>query len=391
MVHPSLKILMVHPHDLWYDPWTIRIIELARGLQRRGHDVRLCHLPRKERPAHGPLRIHQPDDPPVYDLLPRQQHFIHNYRLLHRLAQDCDILHLQKCFAATALPMLWLSRQLGKPLHYDWDDNETAISRKVEKHFLSRWQLAAYERHLPHFAHTLTYSSQAIHDLALNLGFPEERMRHLPVGANVDRFKPQPPSSEVYTRFQLRPDFLTVLYMGQLEGAAHASHLVEAAPLVLQQAPNTQFLFVGGGEQLPALRRQAESSLVNSSLHVAGYVKADAIPSIVATANICVACFDDDDASRAKSPLKIAEYLASGKPIVASRVGDAPWMTEGCGISVQSGSPEALAQGILTYANDSQRRQRDGLTARQRALELFTWERGVETLLETYRLTTENI
>ena len=106
---------MVHPHDLWYDPWTIRILELGRGLQRHGHRVTLCHLPRREKPKHPPLRQAQPDDPPVYELLPRQQNFVHNFNLLYRLAQDCDVVHLQKCFAAAALPVLWVCRLQNKP------------------------------------------------------------------------------------------------------------------------------------------------------------------------------------------------------------------------------------------------------------------------------------
>jgi len=379
-----LKILMVHPHDLWYDPWTTRILNLARSLRQRGHTVTLCHLPRKDRPAHQPLRGHQPDDPPVHALRPRQQHLWYNYKLLRSLAEGCDILHLQKCFAATALPLLWVARNLGIPLHYDWDDYETAITRKVEKRALSRLQLRVYEKQLPHFAHTLTYASQAIKELALATGFHESRMAHLPVGADTTCFKPDVAHAWVHPRFGLDPNKLTVLYIGQLEGAAHASHLIAAAPYVISEAPGTQFLFVGGGKQLGQLRKSASDSPASKAIHIAGYLPSDQIPAIVAAADICVACFDQDAASAAKSPLKIAEYLASGKPIVTRHVGDAPWMVDGCGISVTPANAKALAKGILTYANNPEKRDHDAQRARQRAESHFTWNRGADTLEQIY-------
>lgn len=385
-----MNILMVHPHDLHHDPWTIRILALARELQKRGHSVQICHLPRRDRPIHAPLRLLQNGDPPLHFLKPRQQHFIYNARLIYRLAQSCDVIHLQKCFAAAALPVLWVARLLGKPLHYDWDDDETAIAHIVEKRRFSRWQLAMYESALPRFASTLTYASQAIRERALRLGFPEERMRHVPVGADTDRFTPEKRSKEILRDWNLDPAKLTILYIGQLEGAAHAHLLIQAAPYVLARFPDVQFLIVGGGEQEAALREEAAQSPARDAICMTGYVDSSRIPDIVGAADVCVACFEDNPASRAKSPLKIAEYLAGGKPIVASRVGDAPWMIEGCGLAVDPGDAQAIAKGVLAYAADPKARTIDGPKARQRALQYFTWERGADILLEAYQMAMSN-
>ncbi len=385
-----MNILMVHPHDIRYDPWTIRILALARCLQDRGHSVQLVHLPRRDAPAHAPLRELCDNDPACHDLKPRQQHVIHNYRLMKRLAVDCDVIHLQKCFAATALPLLWISRLTGKPLHYDWDDDETAISRIVEKRIFSRWQLSIYERMLPNFASTLTYASKAIRDRALKLGFPEERLWHLPVGADINRFTPDNRSKDILKQWNLDPDKLTVLYIGQLEGAAHANLLVDAAPHVIAQHHDIQFLIAGGGEQEDNLRKIVEQSTVRDSIYMTGYVNADVIPELVGAADICIASFEDSAASRAKSPLKIAEYLASGKPVVASRVGEVPWMIQDCGILVDPGDSDAIAQGILQYAANPDRRISDGERARHRALEHFTWDRGADTLIKSYESAAQN-
>lgn len=386
MTSGSFRIVMVHPHDLWHDPWTVRILELARRLQRRGCEVQLVHMPRKERPDHAPLRAPRDDDPPIHELLPRQQHFVRNLRLLGSLAKTADLIHLQKCFPASALPVLWCARRLGKPLHYDWDDDETAISRIVERRWFARWHLAVYEHRLPAFASTITYSSQALRERALRMGYPEERMAHLPVGADLERFHPNCGQRRGLVAFDLDPGRPVVLYIGQLEGAAYAERLVEAAAIVVERLPETQFLFLGGGEQLGGLRARVEASPARAAIRLAGYVAHERVAALVGAADICVACFDDGPAVRAKSPLKIAEYLAAGKAIVASAVGEAPWMVKDCGQTAPPGDAYALAEAILAYALDPERRARDGERARRRAEERFTWERGAETLMKMYAL-----
>lgn len=385
-----MNILMLHPHDLWYDPWTIRILALARELQNRGHTVTLCHMPRKDKPDHQPLRQPQANDPPVYELLPRQHQFLKNLVLLKQLAVQSDILHLQKCFPAASLPLLWISRWLNKPLHYDWDDNESALTRIVEPRRFTRIHINAYERQLPHFASTITCASQSLIEKALQRGFDPERIRHLPVGADIQRFSSEIDGNKEKQRLQLDFSKRTVLYIGQMEGASHARRLIESAPLVIQAYPQVQFVLVGGGRELSKIKQLAAQSPVSNAIIITGYLEADRIPYVVASADVCVACFDDDEATRCKSPLKIAEYLASGKAIVANNVGDVPYMVQDCGVTVEPGNINALAEAIVIYLLNPQKREQDGHRARKRAIDVFNWQRGAEILLEAYRLIQTN-
>lgn len=382
---PTWRVVMVHPHDLWYDPWTIRILELARHLQTRGHQVTLFHMPRKDVPAHGPIREPHPGDPPIIAFRPRQQHVFGNIKQLADAARNADLIHVQKCFPASALPVLWVARHLRKPLHYDWDDHETAISQQVEARVLNRWHLAAYERMMPRFAHTMTVASRALRQKAQESGFPADRIWHVPVGADLNRFEPGYGDRTRLRGFSLDPDKLTVLYVGQMEGAAHAGLLIEAAPWVLEQYTNVQFLLVGGGEQLETFRRQAAQSTARHAIAMPGYLPAHEIPALVGAADICVASFHEDEVTRCKSPLKIAEYLAAGKPIVASAVGDVGWMIEHCGMPARPGSALSLAEGILRYVNDPALREQHAVAARHRAETLFNWDQGAKQLIEAYR------
>ena len=39
-----MRILMLHPHDLYYFPWTIRILRLGLELVQAGHEVTIAYI-----------------------------------------------------------------------------------------------------------------------------------------------------------------------------------------------------------------------------------------------------------------------------------------------------------------------------------------------------------
>jgi glycosyltransferase involved in cell wall biosynthesis len=87
------------------------------------------------------------------------------------------------------------------------------------------------------------------------------------------------------------------------------------------------------------------------------------------------------------SPTKLFEYMAMGKPIVASdldQIGEVlehdrtAWL-------VAPGDPDALAIGIETLVDDRERGARLGAAARDRAVDEHTWRAHVERILEALR------
>jgi glycosyltransferase involved in cell wall biosynthesis len=108
------------------------------------------------------------------------------------------------------------------------------------------------------------------------------------------------------------------------------------------------------------------------------------MPYYIAAADVCVACFKDTEVSRCKSPLKIVEYLASGKPIVASNVGEIRKMVGGAGLLVEPGNFNSLAQGIIRLLADKELRNSLSLRARQRAELKYNWTYTAESLLSAY-------
>ena len=140
-----------------------------------------------------------------------------------------------------------------------------------------------------------------------------------------------------------------ILYLGQLHGGQYVKMFIEAANIVLHHYANTVFLIVGQGYMLDSLKKLAVGLDIKEHVIFTGSVDHDEIPNYIAASDICVACFEDNDITVCKSPLKVVEYLASGKPIVASLVGEVRNMVGGAGLLVAPSNYPALAKAITEF------------------------------------------
>jgi len=381
-----MKILMLHPHDLHYFPWTIRIIRLGQELVRAGHRVTIGYVEFAYKDKAYYEKVIRPELPPEMNYLefkPRARHFFSILKQLKQVCPGVDLVHVQKCFSQVTLPGLFLAYRMDCPIHYDWDDNESGLGHEWIKFRPALWEIKLYERILPRLVDSMSFASEALRQKALRLGVPDEDLFPAPVGADLEAFRPERDGRAVRDRYDLG-EGPVVMYMGQLGGAAYANLLLDAIPLVLREEPGTRFFVVGGGRRLEALMEQAKDLGIGDKVTFSGYVEQERVPDYVAAADVAVATFEDNEITRCKSPLKIAEYLAAGKPIVATDVGDVPRMIEGGGQLVRPGSVEDFAGAIVRYVRDPELRKRHGEVGRRRAEQTYNWQATGRSLLRAY-------
>lgn len=376
-----MKILAVHPHDILTEPWTIRIVKFCEEFRKRGHEVTLIYFPNPNRRKsqtwirkEGLAGIRVLPFP-KYSILP-------NVFRLRKLAKEADLLFFQKAFPHAAIPVLLAALLTGKPVHYDWDDNETAISKEWTKVRAIHCLFYLFEKWLPSMVETVSVSTSGLKELAIRYGAREEKIAMTPVGADLNQFQPREPDPSLYEQHGIKPPI--VIYIGQLEGGSYCDFLLRSAASVLKKKPETNFLIVGGGFKLAELRALAKNLGIEQRVTFTGYISQGLIPSYLSVADVAVAVFQDTDVSRYKSPLKIAEYMAAGKAIVANRVGDVPRMLGDAGILIDSPDPKDLSSGILTLLNDPQKKETLGKSARTRAETLYNWTRSAENILSLF-------
>lgn len=379
---------MIHPHDIYSntEPWTVRIVYLAREFAKRGHSVRLAYFPLIWN-GQEPLEIQRSIT--VIPLCRRLglYNLIFNILKLYRLAKCSDIVHFQKCFYHAAIPAITAALLSKKPIHYDWDDWEVKIYEissqpGVIRNFI-RGFLNLLECTIPKIVDTISVASSKLKIECEKLGIGEDKISEAHVGADLEKFNPKVSGKYVRSKYNIENQL--VLYLGQLHGGQYAKLFIEsAAKLINNFKCNLTFMIVGDGYQAEELKKTASELNLNGRLIFAGAVSHELVPEYIAAADICVASFEENDVTICKSPLKIVEYLASGKAIVASRVGEMPNMVGEAGILTLPGNAQSLAMGIIkAYENDALRISL-GRLARQRAENKYNWTITANNLLAAY-------
>jgi len=241
---------------------------------------------------------------------------------------------------------------------------------------LFAWQ----ERDLPRRAAAVTVASRTLQAQVWGFGVPRERVFYVPNGVagienEILRNEKMPKIDEQFSI--LNSQFSILLYTRFWE--FDLRDLVIALVPIIAGCPAARLLVVGRGErgEERELLRLAERAGVAAAIDYRGWVEPDAIPAMLAGADLALVPMDDTLINRARGLAKLLELMAAGLPIVAGQVGQvAEYIQDGrSGLLVAPGDPAALARATLALLDDSALRTRLGQAARARVAQHYTWDK----------------
>ncbi|AJF61845.1 TPA: glycosyltransferase family 4 protein [Candidatus Woesearchaeota archaeon] len=379
-----MNILIIHPHDIYSasEPWTIRITSIAHEFVKKGHRVKLVYFPLsgKER---GKLK----EKITEYETIPFNRskwYLFSNMKKMAEFGKWADVIHFQKCFSIASIPAIFSAYVNNKPVHYDWDDWEYGIYMFSPPSRIYGWYLNVMEKLLPKLVDSVSVASEELRSMVLEMGFPESRIVKANVCADLDRFSPKYPGAYVRKKYKIEKNPV-VLYLGQLHGAQYAQQFIRSARLILKKMPKAKFMIVGGGQDLPRLNMIVMKMGLQKEIIFTGFAVGKEVNEYLAAADVVVGSFADTKQQRCKSPLKIAEYMASGKAIVASNVGEIPWMLGDAGLLYEPGNYQEMADKVMKLLKNKALRKKLEKKARERAERMFRWEIVADRLLKLYK------
>jgi glycosyltransferase involved in cell wall biosynthesis len=207
------------------------------------------------------------------------------------------------------------------------------------------------------------------------------RVHLVPNGVDPQRFRP-----DVRPALPPSPGSFTVGFVGSMKRWHGLAVLIEACALLHERVPASRLLLVGDGPELAAIRVDLAQRGLTNATHLTGSAAPEDVPALLTSMDAAAAPYPDAKGFYF-SPLKVYEYLASGRAVVASRVGQvaAIMRHEIDGLLCPPGDAAPLAAALERLHNDPALRARLGAAARANAVEHHSWDARAATIIALAR------
>jgi glycosyltransferase involved in cell wall biosynthesis len=280
-----------------------------------------------------------------------------------------------------AFPCVLLGARFRVPVIYDM---QSSLPEQLAGHLgfrsaAAQSALIRLERWLLRRADSIVSSTglaQRVRALA-----PDARLREWQYASALPSARPEEPAA-LRQELGLRPGQPVVLYSGTFEAYQGLPELLAAIPHVRAEVPGVAFVLVGADEAGGTTIARGHADLVREGvLRVVKRQPRERIPGFLALADVLVSprAYGDN------LPLKIFDYMAAGKPIVATDIpAHRAVLDEDCALLTGAWSPE-LASGVVRLLRDRELASRLARAARVCAEQRFGWFEFVRSVDEIYR------
>lgn len=367
-------VLFVAPEPFYEDRGTpIAVREVLVALSELGFETDLLTFPLGESVELPGLKIFRVENPFGFQRVPigfSSRKVLFDLAITVALRQRLRERHYVGIHAVeeAAFPAVFLAKRHRVPVLYDM---QSCLPEQLAKSAFFRFP--PVRAALDASQNWLIRKADAI---ACSAGL-EERVRRVHPKANVAawhypavHFDPVTPVGQLRRSLGIAEDRPVVVYTGNFESYQGVGRLVESIPHVISQVPNAAFVLVGANgttrNPLPAMAGALE---IRGSLITIPRQPRAAIGSYLELADVVVSPRE----SIGNLPLKVFDYMAAGKPIVATDNAthrsvlndDRAWLV--------SPGPEAMGNAIATLLTDRERADTMGEHARTYARNHLGW------------------
>lgn len=210
--------------------------------------------------------------------------------------------------------------------------------------------------------------------------FPEAKVRVIPNGVDVRRFRPLPGGrASRRAALGIEPSAPVCGVVAALRPEKNLQLFLQAAAEVHRQLPAARFLIIGDGPERATLEQEVDRLQLRSVVQLLG-ARRD-IPELLSAMDLFALCSDNE-----ANPVSILEAMSVGLPVVATRVGSiADVVREGLsGLLTTPGDVAAQAEAWLQVLAQPARGAQMGRVGRQVVVTRWSVDRmigGYERLL----------
>jgi glycosyltransferase involved in cell wall biosynthesis len=209
--------------------------------------------------------------------------------------------------------------------------------------------------------------------------FPADKVHVIPNGVDTDRFAPGERRAALMNELGLPFNAPVAGIVARLDKVKNHGSFLRVAAAVRRHVPQAHFLIVGDGPQRSQLESLAADLRVQEGVHFVGN-RAD-VPALLRLMDVFLLTSHNE-----ANPVSILESLASGVPVIATRVGSIPeTVLDGVtGYSIEPGDEAQLAERVCDLFRLPERARQMGAAGRNHVVKHWSLEQMVsryETLI----------
>jgi colanic acid biosynthesis glycosyl transferase WcaI len=359
----------------WFDPEpTLKGLEFAKALQHRGHHVEvLTGFPNYPGGTLYPgyhVRLRQTDVRDGIRVVRAPLYPSHNTSALGRVANYSsfalasalvgafsfarpDVIYAYHPPATTALAALALGARFRAPFVLDvqdlWPDTLAAtgmVNNTSVVRIAGRFCKMAYRG-----ATRIVVLSPGFRDALVSRGVPPGKIDVIYNWCDETAIAAADPTAPILDEAGVHGRF-NVVFAGTMGAAQGLTSVLQAARILEDRLPRVQFIFVGGGIAVDALKREAASLGLLHTRFLPVRSARDVAP-LLAAADVLLVHLRNDPLFAITIPSKTQAYMAAGRPILMAVRGDAAQLVHdaGCGVCTPPEDPQALAAAVASLAS----------------------------------------
>ena len=264
--------------------------------------------------------------------------------------------------------------------------NKNGILKEIEMALSIRAEMFALRK-----ADAIIVVTEGIKNWLVGNGIEENEIWVIKNGVNIELFRPikdSPVLNELKNKLSISNDENVVTYAGSLNAPWQGvEHLIHTVPLIIKEFPKTKFLIVGDGIMREKLESLTKKLNMEHNIFFIGRVQYENVSKYINISDVCVAPFIRKRNERiGLSSLKISEYLACGKPIVAGNIKNIGELLKNSnsGIAVTPDNPNELADAVIRLLKDKQLREQMGKNGRELVVNNYSWENTAMKTVEVF-------
>ena len=207
---------------------------------------------------------------------------------------------------------------------------------------IAKW----FEKKIYKNANHIVSLSPGMFQGVIDTGIPTNKVTTIPNMSKIDKFWPREKNVTLTKELGLGEDSFKVVYFGSMGLTNGMDYIIDAAK-VLNNTPELEFIFIGGGSKEPDLRLRCQEEGIKN-VHFYGGMSMDKLSEIVNISDVSLVTFADLPILATNSPNKLFDSLSAGKPVIVNSPGWTKDMVEeyNCGVFVNPKNPQDLVDKL---------------------------------------------